>query len=291
MSDRIAAGDIDRFVYCPLNWKRAKEGTEGVGGQAGVATHRQRSERVDRIGALQRDAVLSIETAFLLALFTIGAAVLGIELVFLEAATAVYWVLVFLSVLWCAGALYLLAFHLFFRGRADQLGRSARVVRGDVQYVDTEEGGRPQLMQSKTLPVEGRPDYVVERDGRQVPVEVKSGRTPKRPYESHVLQLAAYCHLIESQTGSRPEHGIIEYPERKFEVPYTDRVEDELVRTLLRIQLAQRTGEAHRDHRSKARCAGCARRHGCPERLDVPPSRAGGSAEAVSPDPASARQG
>lgn len=290
MSDRIAAGDIDRFVYCPLNWQRAKEGTEGVGGSGGVRTHRERSERVDRIGSLQRDAVFSIETAFLLALLTIGAAVLGIELLFLEAATGVYWVLVFLSVLWCAGAMYLLAFHLFFRGRADALGRSARVVRGDVAYVDT-ESGRPETMVSKTLPLEGRPDYVVERDGRRVPVEVKSGRTPKRPYDSHVLQLAAYCHLIESQTGTRPEHGILEYPERKFEVPYSERVEDELVRTLLRIQLAERTGEAHRDHRSKARCAGCARRHGCPERLDIAPSRGGGASESVSPDPASARQG
>lgn len=283
MSERISAGDIDRFVYCPLNWKRAKEGDKGAGGERGVRVHRARSERVDQVGSLQREAVFSLETAFLLALFTIGAAVLGIELLFLEAHSGVYWTLVFLSVLWCAGALYLLAFHLFFRGRADELGRQARVVRGDVSYVDTERR-RPEVLVSPTLPVEGRPDYVVEQEGLPVPVEVKTGKTPKRPYDSHILQLAAYCHLVEAETGTRPDHGIIEYPGRKFEMPFTTRVEDELVRTLLRIQLAERTGQAHRNHRSKARCAGCARRHGCPERLDVPP-RTSGPGEAVSPDP------
>jgi CRISPR-associated exonuclease Cas4 len=270
VADRVSAGDIDRFVYCPLNWKRAKEGQKGLGGGAGQRVHDERSEAVDEVGAFQREARFSLETSFLLALVAISGATLAIEITVLETGTIIDWILVFLAVMWLGGSLYLLAFNLYFSGRAAALGGKARLVRGDVSYVDTTGKRRPKAMVSRTLPLTGRPDYVVEADGAWIPVEVKSGRTPRRPYDSHVLQLAAYCHLVEHAHGVRPPHGVLEYPDARFEVPYTPELETELVRTLLRMELAERTGEAHRDHQSKGRCAGCARREGCPERLDVP---------------------
>ena len=43
----------------------------------------------------------------------------------------------------------------------------------------------------------GKPDYLVRRWRYVLPVEVKSGPAPAEPYRSHVLQLAAYCLLVE----------------------------------------------------------------------------------------------
>ena len=43
----------------------------------------------------------------------------------------------------------------------------------------------------------GAPDYVVRVGRRLVPVEVKHGRRAQKPYASDIMQLAAYCLLIE----------------------------------------------------------------------------------------------
>ena len=45
----------------------------------------------------------------------------------------------------------------------------------------------------------------------KIPVEVKTGRKPKAPFFSHVLQIGAYCLLSEETFGTKPTHGLIRY--------------------------------------------------------------------------------
>ncbi len=56
-------------------------------------------------------------------------------------------------------------------------------------------------LRSRRYGLVGRPDYLVQTragaDTFVVPVEVKSRARPRRPYSSHVLQLATYCLLVE----------------------------------------------------------------------------------------------
>ena len=73
---------------------------------------------------------------------------------------------------------------------------------GSVVYSDTAEWQEPEEpLRSRRYGLVGRPDYLVQmRDGGRrfvVPVEVKSRARPARPYDSHVLQLGAYCLLVE----------------------------------------------------------------------------------------------
>lgn len=224
------------------------------------------AKQVDALEYFQRQARWSIATSFLLALCAISAASLALELFFLREATPLRLGLIVLSVAWLMGSLYLFLFDLYFRGRSDELVRRSRLVAGDVSYVDRAGVDAP-LMVSRIVPLQGRPDYVVEREGAAIPVEVKTGATPRHPYASHVLQLAAYCYLVNETRGKRPPFGVLSYPERQFEVAYTPELEDEMLRHLLKIQLAIRTGEAHRSHQNPRRCLGCSRRDGCPERL------------------------
>lgn len=265
MGEAISAGDVGRFVYCPLNWKRSLAGDRGAGGEAGVRAHVEVSKEVDALEHYQSRAHLALETSFYLALFAMSGAALGVELFALRPRDPWWWALVFLSVLWMGASLHLFVFHQYYQGRARTIARSSQVARGTVIYADSRR--RPDVLESRVLPLRGRPDYVVERDGHPIPVEFKSGRTPRQPYDSHVLQLAAYCYLVSESFGLRPPYGILAYPDRQFEVPFTRELEDRLLRTLLRIQLSQRTGEAHRDHESPRRCQTCSRREGCPERL------------------------
>ncbi|NIV28571.1 MAG: CRISPR-associated protein Cas4, partial [Anaerolineae bacterium] len=49
---------------------------------------------------------------------------------------------------------------------------------------------------------------------------------------AHVLQLAAYCLLVEEQEGQAPAYGILKYGDRAFEVDYTVSLRDGLLRTI-----------------------------------------------------------
>ncbi len=119
----------------------------------------------------------------------------------------------------------------------------------------------------------GKPDYLVEQKNGKVliPVEVKSGRAPTIPYDSHVFQLAAYCLLVERTHGTRPPYGILRYRDRTFAIDYTATLRQELEKVLdeMRQELRQQDrGQAgHCSHQEPARCARCGYRKYCNERL------------------------
>jgi CRISPR-associated exonuclease Cas4 len=113
----------------------------------------------------------------------------------------------------------------------------------------------------------GRPDYVVADGADLIPVEVKSGRAPRQPYESHVLQLAAYCLLLGEAAGRRPPYGIIRYADRAFEVPYTRELEEELLAVLEEMRRDLAAGGAWRSHDDPRRCAACGYRADCDQAL------------------------
>ncbi|HVN14404.1 MAG TPA: PD-(D/E)XK nuclease family protein, partial [Anaerolineales bacterium] len=90
---------------------------------------------------------------------------------------------------------------------------------GRVIYTDTRGWGKLERpLYDQALGLTGKPDYLVQQNGQIIPVEVKSGRAPEAPYDSHIYQLAAYCLLVEKNYGKRPSHGIIHYTDRDFAV-------------------------------------------------------------------------
>jgi CRISPR-associated exonuclease Cas4 len=117
----------------------------------------------------------------------------------------------------------------------------------------------------------GRPDYVMQHRGALIPVEVKSGRAPASgPYPSHVLQLAAYCLLVEETRGQRPPHGLLVYADddgQAYEVAYSPALEDELLDILDEMRLALDEDDVPRDHDQAALCRACGYRDACDEAL------------------------
>ena len=139
---------------------------------------------------------------------------------------------------------------------------------GRVIYTDTGGWGRlEQPLFSHELLLTGKPDYLVADGDDVIPVEVKSGHAPSQPYPSHILQLAAYCKLVETCYQRRPSHGIIKYADHAFEVDFTPELEDELLVTLEEMRADLAGGEAPRDHDEPGRCQACGYRSRCDERL------------------------
>ncbi len=163
-------------------------------------------------------------------------------------------------------ALALAGLWLFWRARLQR--QQAGLPPGRLVYVDTGAWNRcDRSLFSNEHRLAGRPDYlVVSREG-VVPVEVKSGPAPAAPYAAHVLQLAAYCLLVEGQEGSRPTHGILKYDDRAFEIEYTPELRERLLATLEAMRADLQAGDVDRSHREAGRCRGCGQRTACDRRL------------------------
>ena len=166
-----------------------------------------------------------------------------------------------------AGALLALGLLLLWASRS--LRERAGIPTGRVVYSDTRRWRKcPEPLYAASANLTGKPDYLVQRLSHVIPVEVKSGRTPDEPYRSHVLQLAAYCLLVEETYGRRPPYGLIHYPDRTFSVRYTPGLENELLDTIAWMREDIRDGQANRNHDDPARCRTCSYAGDCDQRLD-----------------------
>ena len=143
-----------------------------------------------------------------------------------------------------------------------------QIPAGEPVYLDTQEQPGTTLV-SHRYRLKGRPDFLFQRGNQLIPVEVKTGATPRQPHLSHVMQLLAYCILVEENYGQRPPYGIIRYPRVQFEITFTAEQETELVAILNDMQDKRRQVEVHRSHASVQRCNACRFRIACNERLDV----------------------
>ncbi len=160
-------------------------------------------------------------------------------------------------------ALGLLLLWLARRGQA----RSG-LPQGRVVYTDTGGWGRLERpLFSRELLLTGKPDYLVADGADLIPVEAKSRPAPAQPYSSHLLQLAAYCLLVEECYGRRPPYGVVKYADRAFEVDYTPELEDELLVTLDHMRADLAGGNAPRSHDEPRRCRACGYRQRCDQRL------------------------
>ncbi len=163
--------------------------------------------------------------------------------------------------------LLFLAALLWFRGRDWQ--RESGLPEGSVIYTDT-GAWRPNndVLHAARLRLVGKPDYLVEqRDGVIIPVELKSSPAPETPWEGQVLQLAAYCLLVEENYGVRPPYGILQYKDRAFAVDFTDELEADLLDVLEEMRAAREDPDPDRDHEDRRRCVACGVRAACDRRL------------------------
>jgi CRISPR-associated exonuclease Cas4 len=146
--------------------------------------------------------------------------------------------------------------------------RATGLPGGRVVYTDTRTWGAVEKpLFDAELGLTGKPDYLVEQNDRLIPVEVKSGRTPAAPYDSHIFQVAAYCLLVEKTYGKRPPYGLLHYPNRDFAVDYTRELESELLDLLAEMRRDERRGEVPRSHDDQRRCVRCGFRNHCDQSL------------------------
>lgn len=152
---------------------------------------------------------------------------------------------------------------------ARRLMQQAGLPAGSVIYAD--DGAwfpNDTPLFARDLRLVGKPDYLVQQhDGSIIPVEVKAKEAPAEPHEGHVLQLAAYCMLVEQQFGVRPAYGILQYRDVAFAIDYTEDMEEDLLNLLAEMREVMMANDADRDHNDWRRCARCGLQNACFQRL------------------------
>jgi CRISPR-associated exonuclease Cas4 len=167
-----------------------------------------------------------------------------------------------------AAALILLALGAVVLWLSRRQRQQAGLPAGRVIYADPKLWGQVEKpLFSARLNLTGKPDYLVDQGGLILPVEVKSGRTPSQPPDSHLFQLAAYCLLVEETFKVRPPYGILHYPKRTFAIDYTPELEAALAEILDEMRSWTGKRSVPRSHNQASRCAGCGYRSICDERL------------------------
>ncbi len=165
-------------------------------------------------------------------------------------------------------ALGLLLIAIMFFWISSRQRQAAGLPGGRVIYTDTRAWGKlEQPLFHAGLGLTGKPDYLVQQNGQIIPVEVKSGRAPEAPYDSHIYQLASYCLLVEKTYGKRPPYGIIHYNNRDFAVDYTEELESKLLDILADMKRDNSRDDIPRSHEQASRCARCGYRKICDQRL------------------------
>jgi CRISPR-associated exonuclease Cas4 len=158
-----------------------------------------------------------------------------------------------------------LVLAIFLRRRA-QRRLAALDVAGEVVYWD--DGTVVEALVSHQHGLTGKPDYI-RRDGDElIPVERKSRIiSAAGAYEGEILQLAAYCLLVEVRFGKPVRRGQLLYQNRSLEILFDDQLRGKLLDTVAELRSAEGMSDVARSHNSPARCRGCGFRQACRDSL------------------------
>lgn len=160
-----------------------------------------------------------------------------------------------------------LATALWLWWRASTARARSGLPRGEVVYADMAGWMRAKPLYAPRYRLAGKPDYLVRQGQELIPVEVKPHRRSAEPYEADILQLAAYCLLVEEDLGAPPACGLLRYAERTFRIPYEPHLRESLMATLQAMRSDLEQPDVPRSHEDPVRCRYCGVRQDCQQAL------------------------
>ncbi len=142
--------------------------------------------------------------------------------------------------------------------------RALGLPEGTLVYEDADGQGEP--LSSIEYPLIGKPDYVVQApDGRPIPVELKLNvYDASAPYNNHVVQLGAYCLILEDYFEQAPTHGILRYADRDFTVEYTPALRRKVIKLLAQMEQCSEREPPPLKNQKAVKCRKCTFQAICP---------------------------
>jgi len=133
---------------------------------------------------------------------------------------------------------------------------------GTVIYSDLDRPAK--ALHCRSLNISGKPDYIVKGKGKSlIPVEIKSGRA-KEPYAGHILQLAAYCQMVEENYRKPVPYGIIVYSDGiQHRINFDRALRRDLETTVEEMRRCMKHDSPERSHNHKQKCLHCSFKDSC----------------------------
>lgn len=150
------------------------------------------------------------------------------------------------------------------KSKADKLRKDNNIQPGEVAYSDLDVPGTSFF--SKKYKITGKPDYVLKRGGRYIPVEVKKG-SYSSPQDNHVFQLAAYCQLIEENYCVFVPYGLVAYEDSCYKISFDPNLRFQLQNTIAEMRDFLKRRDKGRNHNDINRCKSCSLRSYCEEKI------------------------
>ena len=270
----ISASEMERYGYCPLSWYLDLRGIDAEGEEVntGVEKHKVIGDSlknllVEEEKSRETSTTLMTIVGLIMMVVTIALIILWLSTDVLRQNMGV--ILLIIGIGWMLIAAFFLYKLLLSTEKIDQLRDDYNLGEETIETPDglTEE---TPVLKSRKYNLAGRPDYLIKENDLRFPVEVKTGRRPKAPFFSHVLQIGAYCLLSEETFGTIPKYGQIRYgfENEPHNVEWEPKLKTLVVEKIEEMNdiLDGRT-KAHRNHKRVGKCNNCSRRKGCPERL------------------------
>lgn len=142
--------------------------------------------------------------------------------------------------------------------------KSYGVPEGLILYADLNVPASPLF--SKRRRLAGKPDYIVQKEHYMLPVEVKTGQGSS-PHQSQILQLAAYCQILEDESGSFVPEGVLVYNSVPYCIPFNPALRFELETIMKAMRASLRSGTVQRNHDEPRRCHHCSMKRFCTDVL------------------------
>lgn len=145
--------------------------------------------------------------------------------------------------------------------KVDSIKKDYKIQDGKITYTDLNVPAKAFF--SKKYRISGKPDYIVKKDKRYLPVELKIGSHDSPP-KNHIFQLAAYCQLIEENYGIFVPYGILVYNDGyQFNVPFDPKIRFELENTINEMRHILKNGKINIDFKDQYKCLNCSMKDYC----------------------------
>lgn len=159
-------------------------------------------------------------------------------------------------------SIFFILISLVIKRNVKNLKKKHEIQNGVITYTDLNKTSK--TLYSKRYRISGKPDYIIKRDGAQIPVEVKTGKHYHLK-ESHKFQLAVYCHLLEENYNKLVPYGIIVYSDthKIYKIPFNPKIRFELENIIKKMRTLLRTNEIEKDHIDARKCIRCSMNNNC----------------------------
>jgi CRISPR-associated protein Cas4 len=155
---------------------------------------------------------------------------------------------------------------ILIKNKTNKIKINNKIQNGKIIYSDLNKPAKSLF--SKNYRIVGKPDYIIIKNNRYIPVEIKSGNHT-HPENSHIYQLMTYCQLIEDNYNCYSPYGIIVYPDasKEFKIRFDPKRRFELLSIVKEMRKSLHNEKMQRNHNEIKRCINCSLREKCNYKL------------------------